>query len=351
MEDWLKKGLIYIFVFIIGILSVRYFFIYFSPFIIAAVVASLINPVVDWLEVRFPFNRGSAVFVVLGLLITILVILLIIGVSQTYLELNRLLQNLPDYSTLGKQFQWLINQNNRVQELINNLDITPSVREALNDNLQLIYNTLKNGLIRIINSTLNTLGKLPMIITILFLSFIATFFISRDKDSINKFILDLFPDSWRERIFELEKELVSSAIGFIRAELILISITGIIAGIGLTIIGNQYALIVAITAALLDLIPIIGPSLLFIPWIIYNIILGDIGYGFSLLVVLTLMAAVRQGAQGKVMGSNLGFHPLTIMMALYVGFRTMGSIGFIIGPAILVITKAIVRAGFIQSKE
>ncbi|MDI3546590.1 MAG: hypothetical protein PWR10_242 [Halanaerobiales bacterium] len=348
MEEWLKKFIIYTGLFFLSIIAMKYFFIYFSPFIIAAVLASLINPVVEKVEEWFPLGRGLSVFIVLVLLIAILVSLIILGVSQVYLELNRLLRNLPDYSTFGNQFQWLLNQNNNLQKFINELDISPAVRDALNDNLQLLYNTLKNGLIMLINSVLNLLSKLPLILTILFLSFIATFFMSKDRDEINDFIMGLFPRKWKIKVFKVEKELVSSAIGFIRAEIILISITGIISGIGLAIIGNQYALIIGIASALLDLIPIIGPALIFIPWIIYNLVLGDISYGFSLLVVYTLMAAVRQGAEGKVMGSNLGFHPLATMIALYVGFRTMGPIGFIIGPAVLVISKAIVNADIIS---
>ncbi|ACL69529.1 sporulation integral membrane protein YtvI [Halothermothrix orenii] len=347
MEKWLKRLLIYSVVFVIGVILLKYFFIYFSPFIIAAILASLINPVVDRLDEKIPVNRGLAVIIVLVLLISILVLIIILGVSQIYLELNRLLQNLPDYSTFGSKFHWIVQQNYRLQEFIQELDISPSVKDALNNNLQMIYNAIKNGLVKGINGTLNLLGKLPMLLTILFLSFIATYFISRDKDKINQFIMKLFPGELKPKVFKVEKELINSAMGFIRAELILITITGIISGVGLAIIGNHYALIIGISSALLDLIPIIGPALIFIPWIIYNMIMGNLSYAFGLLVVYTLMAAVRQGAEGKVMGDNLGVHPLATMIALYVGYRVMGMIGFIMGPAILVIIKALINAEII----
>lgn len=347
MESWLKKLIIYSGLIVLGVLGMKYFFIYFSPFIIAAVLSSLINPVVIKVEEHLSLKRGFAVFLVLVFFITIFIVLIIVGVSQVYLELNRLLSNLPDYSTFNSRFQWLVTQNNRVQELINNLDISPAVRDALNENLQMIYNALKNGLVYLINSTLNILSKLPLILTILFLSFIATFFISRDRDEINKFIINLFPAKWRYKVFKMEKELVNSAIGFIRAELILITITGIISGVGLAIIGNPYALIIGISSALLDLIPIIGPALIFIPWIIFTLAMGNFPYGIGLLIVYTLMAAVRQGAEGKIMGSSLGFHPLAVMIALYVGYRIMGTLGFLVGPAVLVAVRAVVNTGLI----
>ena len=127
--------------------------------------------------------------------------------------------------------------------------------------------------------------------------------------------------------------------------------TGLITGVGLTILGNQYALVLGISAAILDLIPIIGPALIFFPWILYNLILGEISHGISLLILYIILAAVRSGSEGKVMGENLGIYPLSTMIALYVGFRVLGTIGFILGPALLVIIKAIIQADLISIYE
>ena len=67
-----------------------------------------------------------------------------------------------------------------------------------------------------------------------------------------------------------------------------------------------------------------------------------------MLLLYTIMAAVREGVEAKVMGSTLGFHPLLMMIALYVGFRTMGPIGFLIGPTALVFCRAIIKAGIFE---
>lgn len=348
MEKYLKKMLIFIGLMLLILIVSKYFFIYFTPFIIAAVLASLINPVVKIVEDYLHINRGLAVFIVLIFFIAVLIIVFFLGISHIYLELNRLLQNLPDYNTFGENFQWIINQNNKIIDLINGLEISPAIRELINENMQLLYTTLKNGIVMVINSVINFLGKLPMILTVLFLSFIATFFISKDIDKINSFLIGLFPKELRAKFFKLEKELVSSAVGFVRAELTLISITCFVSGIGLAIMGNPYAVIIAISSGFLDLIPIIGPALIFIPWVIYSIIIGDINNAFQLLLLYTVMTAIRQGAEGKIMGKNLGLHPLATMIALYVGFRILGTIGFIIGPAILVLGKAVFNADILN---
>ncbi len=347
MEKWLKRAMVILLLSISLLWGLKYFLLYFSPFIIGGILASLINPLVTWFEKSLYFKRGFAVFIVLSFIVVVLIITLFFGISHIYLELNRLLNELPDYNTIGRQFQWLIKQNYRIQEFINTLDISTPLKNALNDNLQILYNGIKNGLVALTNNILSILGKLPLILSVLFVSIIGTFFISRDIDLINKFILGLFPGELKPTIFIVEKELVSSAIGFIRAELILISITGMVSGVGLALGGYQYAFTIGLVSALLDLIPIIGPALLFIPWIVVNILMENIKTSFQLLVIYTLMAAVRQGLEAKVMGSSLGIHPLATMIALYVGYRVLGAVGFILGPAVLVIVKVFFKTGIL----
>lgn len=348
MDKWWKKYLIIVILLIFFVFLLKYLFIYFTPFVLAIIFASLIDPIVGWIEKKTVLNRGFSVILVLILSLSLIVILVIFGVSQIYLELNRALQNLPDYNTLNNQFQWLFEQNYQLQQFIDELEISPAIKNVLDTNLEMIYDALKNGLVKLINGVMGYFTKLPMFLTILFLSFIATFFISRDKTKLNGFLLNIFPPHWRGQIGEVKGDLMSSANGFIRAQIILITMTGIITGIGLSIIGSQYALILGITAAVLDLIPIIGPALIFYPWILYNIILGNVTSAISLFVLHIILAAVRSGSEGKIMGENLGIYPLSTMIALYVGFRVMGIIGFIIGPAVLVLIKAIIQADLIN---
>ncbi len=351
MDKWMIRYLIIIGAMLIALFALKYVYIYFTPFIIAAILASLINPIVNYLNDKIPIHRGFIVIFVLLFLVTILVVFVIVGFSQGYLELNRLLRNLPDYKTLGNQLQWILQQNNQFNELLNNLEISEGVRTSINSNLQMIYDTIRNSLVNLINTVLGFIGMLPMIITILFLSFIATFFISRDANKIKDFMVDLFPEETHLKINKVMNQLNKSAVGYIRALIILISITGVITGIGLSILGNQYALIIAISAALLDLIPIIGPALVFYPWIIFSFLSGNISFGVALLILHLILAAVRSGSEGKIMGESLGLHPLATMISLYAGFRILGGLGILVGPSLLVVVKAIADSQLIVFKE
>jgi len=334
-----------------SLVILEHVFIYFTPFIIAAVIASLINPIVDYLDSKIPVHRGFTVLIVLFLVILILVTMLIIGGAQGYLELNRLLRNLPDYRSIDSQIKWISEQNLELENFMENWEISDAVKEAINSNLQLLYNGVRDTLVSVINSVLDFLTKLPSMFMILFIAFIATFFISRDRDSIKEFLINIFPEEIQPKIANVFTQLNRSAVGYIRAMLILITISGIVAGTGVKLMGNQYALIVGATAAILDLIPIIGPALLFYPWIVMSIIFGNFSQAFSLFLLHLFLAGVRSASEGKIMGKNLGLHPLATMTALFSGYRILGAIGFVVGPTFLVIIKAIVDSDLVDIRK
>jgi len=351
IDKWYVKYLLMFLFLLLSLVVLEHVFIYFTPFIIAAVIASLINPIVDYLDNKIPVHRGFSVLIVLFLVILILVTMLIIGGAQGYLELNRLLRNLPDYRSIDSQIKWISEQNLELENFMENWEISAAVKEAINSNLQLLYNGVRDTLVSVINSVLDFLTKLPSMFMILFIAFIATFFISRDRDNIKFFLVNIFPDEVQPKIANVFTQLNRSAVGYIRAMLILISISGIIAGTGVKLMGNQYALIVGTAAAVLDLIPIIGPALLFYPWIIMSVIFGNFTQAFSLFILHLFLAAVRSASEGKIMGKNLGLHPLATMIALFSGYRILGAIGFVVGPTFLVIIKAIVDSDLIDIKK
>lgn len=351
INKWYIKYFLMFLSLLLGLVILEHVFIYFTPFIIAAVIASLINPIVDYVDKKTPIHRGFTVIIVLILVIVILVTMIIIGGAQGYLELNRLLKNLPDYRSIDSQIKWISEQNQQLENFIENWEISDAVKDAVNSNLQLLYNGIRDTLISIINSVLEFLTKLPSLLMILFIAFIATFFISRDRDKIKEFLVNVFPEDVQPKIANVFTQLNRSAIGYIRAMLILITISGLVAGTGVKLMGNQYALVVGVTAAVLDLIPIIGPALLFYPWILMSIILGNFSQAFALFMLHLFLAAIRSASEGKIMGKSLGLHPLATMIALFSGYRILGVIGFVVGPTFLVIIKAIVDSDLIDIKR
>lgn len=335
-------------VILLSILLFKYVLIYFLPFIIGLVVASLIEPVINFLQNKLELNRGVAVAICLGIILIIIILITTIFFSKLFIELDKLATNIPEFKTLKEKMDWIVQKNQNLSRLFIELKLPSTVKEVIDQNLQSLYQQLRNMINLGIASFLALVKSLPRLVTILLISLISTFFISRDKELINNSILKVVPQDWQGKVEKLRIEIMNAAVGFLRAELILISITTLLSITGLLILGSNYAITLGLMAGVLDLIPIIGPSVVFLPVAIYSWIMGAGNFAISILIMYGIVAVVRQITEAKIIGENIGLHPLATLISMYLGVQILGISGFFVGPAVLIVLKAIVRVGFIS---
>lgn len=324
----------------------RYVLFYFLPFIIALILTSLIDPVVMFLQRRCRFSRGLAVMFSLGLIIAIIALMIGFGVSRLFFELDRLVRTLPDYQGALDQFQVLWDHD-RLQEIMDNWEISPQLQSALEDGLSDVYNTATEAVRGFFKTLQDGTRRVVNFFVVMLITFIATFFMAKDKEILSRSIASIVPDKWKRDASQFREELSHSVIGFIRAQFILISITTIVTILGLEIIGSNYSLILGILCGILDVIPILGPGLVFVPWIFFSFLSGDAAFAIMLIILYGTMVVVRSSLEPKVIGKNIGIHPLGTLLALYLGLRIFGPVGVILGPAIAIVSKAFVKAGLL----
>ena len=152
-------------------------------------------------------------------------------------------------------------------------------------------------------------------------------------------------------------DLKKALFGFIKAQLTLISLTTVIILIGLLILRVNYAVTIALVAGLVDILPYLGTGLIFVPWIIYEVIQAI----WVLLLdwcPLYYRSCPTSNYGTKVLSSNIGLDPLATLIALFVGFKLIGFLGLIVGPVTLVIITTLHKANvfrdvwtFIKGKE
>ena len=351
MEKVYKIGLSLIGLIIVSILILKYALAYLLPFVIGILISSLVEPLVKLLEEKANFSRGISIAVVLLIMIVIISLFLTFTVSRLFIELDKLVHEFPSYQTIGENFSnWFYQRQREFSSLAKNWEIPQPVQETINNNFQQLYEQFKSWIQQLVKILLNAIRRLPKLITILLISLIATFFISRDKDMLLKSCLGPVPKDWEEKIKRLQTEIINAAVGFMRAQLILISLTTIIAIIGLLILGSNYALVAGLTAGILDLIPVIGPGMLFAPWIIYNFIAGNSSFALSLILLYIIITTVRQLSEAKIVGKNIGVHPLATLVAIYLGIQIFGLSGVFIGPAVVIVLRAVFRADILTSR-
>jgi sporulation integral membrane protein YtvI len=177
--------------------------------------------------------------------------------------------------------------------------------------------------------------------------FLFSYFFSKDKSKIKKFLMNILPDTLQEKIKKVQIELFLSFINMIKAQVILVMISTTITILGFYILKVDYALTLGLICGLLDILPLFGPSLIFIPWIIFSVIMGNISFAIGLLILYVIIIGSRQIFQAKIIGQNLGIDPLLTLVSIYLGIEIFGFMGLFIGPLVVVIMRALIHSGII----
>jgi len=314
-------------------------FVLFLPFILAWIFSIILQPIVNISSKYFKLPRYIiSMFCVLGLISISGALIYALFNSATNL-IDRFVIASPNI------IKELNNYSIVVQEQLNNyrLPIAINTSELFYGTLANIVNSIGNYGGAIISSTLGFVASLPNAIVFIIVTIIATFFITKDKDIIDTFIhehTNVHIGDNKYYIFFKEKVL-KVLWGYLKAQLILMSITFVLASVGLLILGKDYAILTALGIAMLDALPIFGPAMIFVPWAITMIIIGKFKYGVSLLILYLVLTLTRQLLEPKIVSSQIGVYPLLTLMSIYIGVKTLGIAGIFIGPFTVVLLQTI----------
>ncbi len=330
-----KKMLVAIFFLIAVFLFLKYIMPYVAPFALSAFLAFLLEPIVTFLETRLKMGRGWAA--ILSMLIFSVVVGSIVVWSFTSLstELTDLYERLPEYYT---EFMEVMRNALEVSG-----EFSKNLPEPLASTVQGLWNSLYDALYGIVIGAGEMVKSVPGLSISAVFAVISTYLMIKDKDQIYESIGRAIPKERFGAFVTAENTIFASVSKVIRVEILLIIVTMIVNIIGLRIIGTRYAVGLGIILAVLDVIPIIGPGLIYIPWIIYHLAWGSGYLAVYLMVLYGGVSLMRQIARTSMIGKETGLHPLAALVSLYLGFRLFGGIGVIYGPLV-----AVLLAGFLS---
>lgn len=321
----------------------RYIIASVLPFFIAFILAGLLEPAVLYFQNKVRLPRTTAVIVVLSLV-------LIVGGYTGTLVTAKVLSELVDMSSQANAYQRTIMSLST--ELVDKLteatdeELLPTpVQTALLDAIKNVSERGSAFTVSSIESILGAFVALPSAIVVIVVTFISTYFISKDRSAISQGLVQLAPERWRDQLRTAQDRIVVDMTGFLKAQILLLIITMAISAIGLYFVGNRYWMTLAIVTGILDLIPMVGPGFLFLPWAAINLLLENPSLAVQLVIIYLAIFVVRQALQPKILGDSIGAHPLLMLVALYAGIVSFGVQGFIIGPVVVIIVRALFNVG------
>ncbi|MFT9485969.1 MAG: sporulation integral membrane protein YtvI [Tepidibacillus sp.] len=349
MKHYAVKVLITIGI-IIGILLIPvvfyYVFPHFIPFIFAYLFALMLEPINLWLMKMTKLKRSIAVNITYFLFLGTFSWLVYMIVTRISIEMVNLIQyiqkNIPNIQL------WFFHIYRQTQDVIQMLPTEVSTQ--INQSFTQFINDLANMdlLSTIGTQTYNITTAIPNYFITLILFFVSLFLISLNLPYINRKFFSYFKKESKAKLEIILKDIRVATFGFLHAQVILSSITYIISLIGLVLLNVGYASAIALLIVVVDILPILGTGSVLMPWAIFSITKGNTLLGIGLIVLFIVITVVRRVIEPKILGERIGLDPLTTLISIWVGFKVLGILGVFLGPLLLILYKALVKAKVIR---
>ncbi len=278
--------------------------------LLALVLSSALEPVVDWLS-RHKIPRTVSVLGVYIILIGLVVLIISLMAPLVVDQFQVLKDNLPQYTA---DFQA---RYPGLSSMIGGADLGSIVKTLFAGG---------GGTDALFSRTVGFFNGLFAVISVLVISF---YLVAADR-GMKHFIHDIVPTAQQKVVMTLIQKVQRKMGLWVVGQLILSIFIFALTYIGLSILGIKYALFLAIIAGLLEVVPYVGPFLSAIPAIFFALIQSP-----ALVIGVIVMYIVIQKTEGyvlvpKIMEKTVGTSPLVVILALLVGFKLAGILGLLL---------------------
>lgn len=309
--------------------------LFFWPFLLGLFIAVMIEPVVSSLKKNLGIPRSITATIFTVVIYLTLGLLLYVIASKLISELVELAEWIQsNYIVIVENFKISYSKWIEIYLKLPH-EITDKVYQETLNSLSGILKVSTVALNKIIGFVL----YIPNIIIYIIITFLATLFISSDKKSVKEKLSKQFPIEWINNASKGMYALIATLGNYLRAQLIMITITFVELIIAMSILKVPYAVTMAILIGLFDALPILGAGGILLPWAVYSALTGNIYLAIGLIITYIVVLVVRQLVEPKVVSHNIGIHPLFTLIAMYIGFKIIGLFGLIAGPIIMIILK------------
>ncbi len=302
------------------------------PFLLGIILAYLFNPFISYMEKKGFSRRGS-------LLLLLIVILNIIVFSSLFLfpavinEMQDLATSIPIIINSIQDYCDII------QDKFNRLQIPPVFKDSLNKSLH----QLENYVLNIIQKTTEKIINSISLIFSLLLAPIITYYILKDIYFIRRSFIRLFPLKERKFCYQLLKEINNIFVGFVRGQIWISIVVGILGTAGLYFLKVKFYLLLGLLTGITNIIPYIGPIIGSLP----AVLIACLSSPLKAVAVILLFVIIQQIESviiaPKILSENVGLHPLTVIFSLLAGAELLGIWGLLFAIPIAGSLKVLVQ--------
>lgn len=301
------------------------------PFTIGIFITYILNPLVEFL-ISKGMKRTAAVAIIYFILTGSFVIALVYIIPVIIFELNNLIDTLPFYTRETLK----IISDIKTRYLVS---LPQSIQEIIERNINRLQARLLDSLQKIVDAIIGIFSSIFSII----LGPILGFYILKDIDKIKSSIFSYIPLEYKDKIISWFEKVGLTLGQYIRSQLIVSLLIGVLTTITMVILGVDFAFIIGALSGLTNIIPYFGPFIGAMPAITIAILRYPQKIPWIVISVLIIHQLESGIISPHIMGEHVGLHPVTVIFALLTGGTFFGILGLILAVPIAALIKLVLH--------
>jgi len=290
------------------------------------IIVSALNPVISRMQKRMP-RILAVTLIYFGLFV------LLIGVSTVLFQ--------PLAAQVSYLAEIIPSKVNSVMPFFERIKDGNQFIKDITNNLQQISGSLTTFSGNLINTAFGIFGGIFTVFTVMVL----TFYLLLEEAAAKQFLDNILVGPQRDKLMGVVQKISHKMGAWVRGQLILMVIIGILDLVVLLILGVQSPLPLALWGGLMEIVPYLGPILGAVPAVVVALVAGS---PLQALLVAILMIVVIQQLEGqflvpKVMQKAVGLSPVVVILALLIGGKLMGIVGALLAIPIAAIIAVLVQ--------
>lgn len=189
---------------------------------------------------------------------------------------------------------------------------------------------------------------IPALVVKVIVMVVASFYMTADYDRIMAAAGKYLPEKVKRTVRTVKEHGGNTLKAYLKSYFLLFLITFAELAAGLWLLRIPYAPLIALAIAVFDILPVLGTGGILLPWTAVLLVMGNYPMAAGILVLYIVIVIVRNTLEPKIVGKQVGLHPLVTLVAMFTGLQLGGLPGIILAPMGVVILVNMGKSGVIR---
>lgn len=305
----------------------KFCLVYLFPFIIGIMLAAAIQKPSKVISERFKLNSGKTASVLAVTVYILILAIVVFGIAWLYFKANDIYENLDKYISLINGYA------ERIRAFVESSKLSDEFKLKLSGYIDGFIEVLAEKILSILSGVISSfIKKLPAFSLSVVIAVFSGCYFAGNYRKIKMFFKEAFPEKYRiffKKIVRISKE---NIFGMFKGYVFLSSVTFAVMSVFFFFFRMIHPIFSSLLISVVDVLPVFGAGTILLPWAILALLNGDMILALQLFMTYFTVTVLRNFLEPKIIGKQVGIHPLLALFFMFTGLGFFGFLGMITFP-------------------